>query len=200
MANSQTKTQIRVEKKTEPSPSATPMMPEITPPPLTSLRDNDRIVFDALLQVNDVTRSELVKLCSLPRTTIYDALVRLERLGVVERFFEKRSTRGRPKTFYRCTQVYPTQQNGERLRKNIFLENPVGDYSSSPFPRNYLSPFSHKVSFLHTYFIIMFLSLYVQLVSCNIWQLFVVWYKDCSLTGMIFVDFVCFTEKAQMIS
>lgn len=103
MEKSQTKTQIHIEKKMEPSSSANPMMSEITKPPLTSLRDNDRIVFNALLQVNDVTRSELVKLCSLPRTTIYDALVRLERLGVVERFFEKRSTKGRPKTFYRCT-------------------------------------------------------------------------------------------------
>ena len=103
MAKSQIKTQIRVEKKVKPSPSVTPMMSDISTPPLTSLRDNDRIVFDTLMQANDVTRSELVKLCRLPRTTIYDALVRLERLGVVEHFFEKRSTRGRPKTFYRCT-------------------------------------------------------------------------------------------------
>jgi len=103
MAKPQTQIQTRVEKKMERSPIMIPTIPDITAPPLTSLRDNDRIVFDALLKVNDVTRSELVKLCKLPRTTIYDALVRLERIGVVERFFEKRSTRGRPKTFYRCT-------------------------------------------------------------------------------------------------
>ena len=67
----------------------------------SDLRMNDKIVFEALSRVKSATRSDLVKLCALPRTTIYDALIRLERIGFVERYPDERTTRGRPKTFYR---------------------------------------------------------------------------------------------------
>lgn len=65
------------------------------------LPKTDKIVFDALKYLHSATRSDLVKICQLPPTTIYDALIRLQRIGVVERYFEDRKTRGRPKTFYR---------------------------------------------------------------------------------------------------
>ena len=38
------------------------------------LPENDKCVFDAIRHNGHVTRSDLVNICSLPRTTIYDAL------------------------------------------------------------------------------------------------------------------------------
>ena len=67
----------------------------------SNLLESDKIVLDALKRVEAANRSDLVELCALPRTTIYDALIRLERIGVIERYHEERMTRGRPKTFYR---------------------------------------------------------------------------------------------------
>lgn len=67
----------------------------------TPLPENERIVLEALRRVGEATRSNLVKLCALPRTTIYDVLIRLEQRGAVERYPEERTTRGRPKIFYR---------------------------------------------------------------------------------------------------
>ncbi len=65
------------------------------------LLKTDKIVLDALKYLHSATRSDLVKSCQLPLTTIYDALIRLQRIGAVERYFEDRKIRGRPKTFYR---------------------------------------------------------------------------------------------------
>lgn len=65
------------------------------------LLKTDKIVFDALKYLHSATRSELVKSCQLPPTTIYDAFIRLQRIGAVKRYFEDRKIRGRPKTFYR---------------------------------------------------------------------------------------------------
>lgn len=65
------------------------------------LLKTDKIVLNALKYFHSATRSDLVKSCQLPTTTIYDALIRLQRIGAVERYFEDRKTRGRPKTFYR---------------------------------------------------------------------------------------------------
>ena len=65
------------------------------------LLETDRAILEALRRNHNASRSDLVKICSLPRTTIYDTLVRLELLKLVEHFSEKRSIRGRPKTLYR---------------------------------------------------------------------------------------------------
>ncbi|MFX0202431.1 MAG: hypothetical protein ACFFCW_40515 [Candidatus Hodarchaeota archaeon] len=65
------------------------------------LLTTDKVVLDALKYLHSATRNDLVKSCQLPPTTIYDALIRLQRIGAVERYFEDRKTRGRPKTFYR---------------------------------------------------------------------------------------------------
>ncbi|MFQ5818852.1 MAG: helix-turn-helix transcriptional regulator [Candidatus Heimdallarchaeota archaeon] len=71
----------------------------------SDLRATDRIVLKALRRVRSATRSDLVKLCHLPRTTIYDAIIRLERLGTVERYPEERTKRGRRKILYRIPYV-----------------------------------------------------------------------------------------------
>ncbi|MFQ6126619.1 MAG: hypothetical protein ACE5R6_18695 [Candidatus Heimdallarchaeota archaeon] len=68
---------------------------------LPQLRKNDRIVLEALIRVAYATRSQLVRMCGLPRSTIYDSLIRLQRIGVVDQDFEERKTRGRPKTIFR---------------------------------------------------------------------------------------------------
>ncbi len=65
------------------------------------LLETDRAILEALRRNHNASRNDLVKICTLPRTTIYDTLVRLELLELVEHFSEKRSIRGRPKTLYR---------------------------------------------------------------------------------------------------
>lgn len=105
MAKSQEELHIIRGKKEMDRPKITPLM---LPEPkvqqvLPQLRENDRIVLEALLRVNNATRSQLVRMCGLPRSTIYDSIIRLQRLGVVEQYFEERKTRGRPKTIFRIT-------------------------------------------------------------------------------------------------
>ena len=103
MVISQTKLRERYEKKELERPTVAPQMVQEATAQIESLhlRENDQIVLDALMRISNATRSDLVKLCDLPRTTIYDALIRLIRFGVVERYFEERTKRGRPRTFYR---------------------------------------------------------------------------------------------------
>ncbi len=64
------------------------------------LPENDKCVYDAIRHNGHVTRNDLVNICSLPRTTIYDALVRLQRLELIDQHQEDRTTRGRPKIFF----------------------------------------------------------------------------------------------------
>lgn len=47
-----------------------------------------------------INRDGLVELTELSRTTIYDALVRLDRKGLIRNFSEERDKRGRPKEFF----------------------------------------------------------------------------------------------------
>ncbi len=58
----------------------------------SQLLGTDKIVLDSLKNLYSATRSDLVKRCQLPSTTIYDALIRLQRIGAVERYFEDRKT------------------------------------------------------------------------------------------------------------
>jgi len=67
----------------------------------SNLLKNDKIVLEALLTVGSADRGFITKICALPRTTVYDALMRLERIGIVEKYLEERVKRGRPKTLYR---------------------------------------------------------------------------------------------------
>lgn len=104
MAKSQVQLRKRPETKEIVHPTVAQVVREVTTQTvIPHLRENDQVVLDALKGVSHATRSDLVKLCDLPRTTIYDALVRLERHGAVEHYFEERTTRGRPKTLFRVT-------------------------------------------------------------------------------------------------
>ncbi len=63
----------------------------------------DKVVFHTLNERQPLTRSELVKITNIPRSTLYDSLSRLILRGVVRKYPEKRSTPGRPKVYYECT-------------------------------------------------------------------------------------------------
>ncbi|MFX1512998.1 MAG: helix-turn-helix domain-containing protein [Promethearchaeota archaeon] len=63
----------------------------------------DKVVFHTLNEFQPLTRSELVKITNIPRSTLYDSLSRLILRGAVRKYPEKRSTPGRPKVYYECT-------------------------------------------------------------------------------------------------
>ena len=48
-----------------------------------------------------LTRRELVKALGTPRTTIYDNLLKLQKLRVVEKFSRNEGKRGRPMIFWK---------------------------------------------------------------------------------------------------
>jgi len=48
-----------------------------------------------------ITRRELVRNLKIPRTTIYDNLLKLQKKKMIERFSRNNGTRGRPLVFWR---------------------------------------------------------------------------------------------------
>jgi predicted ArsR family transcriptional regulator len=63
----------------------------------------DRNVFAILKREGPLTRSHLVSITGVARTTLYDSLLRLIVKGYVSRFSEARKQRGRPKVFFQAT-------------------------------------------------------------------------------------------------
>ena len=63
----------------------------------------DGIVYDMVEKHGPVTRPKLVELTGIPRTTLYDSLIRLMLRGIVRKFEEERKKRGRPKVYYQLT-------------------------------------------------------------------------------------------------
>jgi predicted ArsR family transcriptional regulator len=61
----------------------------------------DRDVLDILEKEGPLTRSKLVSLTGIARSTLYDSLLRLILKGFVASFSEDRRQRGRPKVFYK---------------------------------------------------------------------------------------------------
>ena len=61
----------------------------------------DRGVLDILEKEGPLTRSKLVSLTGIARSTLYDSLLRLILKGFVASFSEDRRHRGRPKVFYK---------------------------------------------------------------------------------------------------
>ncbi|MHA2112373.1 MAG: winged helix-turn-helix transcriptional regulator [Candidatus Hodarchaeales archaeon] len=62
----------------------------------------DREVLDILEKEGPITRSKLVSLTGIARSTLYDSLLRLILKGFVASFSEDRRHRGRPKVFYKA--------------------------------------------------------------------------------------------------
>ncbi|MHA1292648.1 MAG: hypothetical protein ACTSQJ_08290 [Promethearchaeota archaeon] len=48
-----------------------------------------------------ITRRDLVKILNTPRTTIYDNLLKLQKLKLVEKFSRNNGKRGRPQIFWK---------------------------------------------------------------------------------------------------
>jgi len=64
----------------------------------------DRHLVEILRSEGPLTRSKLVHLTGVPRSTLYDSLLRLILKGYVVRFSEERTERGRPKVYYKILQ------------------------------------------------------------------------------------------------
>lgn len=64
--------------------------------------ENDETIFDLLvIHLDGLSRPEIVEELKISRTTIYDALVRLEKAGIVERFKKKVKHKGRKPVYWR---------------------------------------------------------------------------------------------------
>ncbi|MHA2494517.1 MAG: winged helix-turn-helix transcriptional regulator [Candidatus Hodarchaeales archaeon] len=61
----------------------------------------DRKIYQMLKEQGPLTRPELVELLRLPRTTLHDALTRLNVRGLIVRFTEPRGSRGRRPVFFK---------------------------------------------------------------------------------------------------
>ncbi len=61
----------------------------------------DRNVLEILKNKGPITRSKLVAITGIARSTLYDSLLRLILKGYVARFSEERRQRGRPKVYYK---------------------------------------------------------------------------------------------------
>ena len=75
--------------------------PEIKKPAI--VHELDRNVLEILKNEGPITRSRLVAITGIARSTLYDSLLRLILKGYVARFSEERRQRGRPKVFYKVT-------------------------------------------------------------------------------------------------
>ena len=75
--------------------------PKIKKPAI--VHELDRNVLEILKNEGPITRSRLVAITGIARSTLYDSLLRLILKGYVARFSEERRQRGRPKVFYKVT-------------------------------------------------------------------------------------------------
>ena len=68
-----------------------------------TMNETDMEIAKVLLEVYParIDRPELVNKTGIPRTSVYDSLMRMDREGFVEISHEVRESRGRPKSFWR---------------------------------------------------------------------------------------------------
>ena len=66
----------------------------------TPLQNN---LIEILENNGPITRRELVKTLKVPRTTIYDNLLKLQKKKMIEKFSRSSGKRGRPLVFWRIT-------------------------------------------------------------------------------------------------
>ena len=65
------------------------------------VHDLDRNILKILRSEGPITRTRLVSITGIARSTLYDSLLRLILKGYVARFSEERRQRGRPKVYYK---------------------------------------------------------------------------------------------------
>ena len=68
---------------------------------LTPLQDN---LIKLLYENGPTTRKELVNHLTIPRTTIYDNLLKLQKRRLLEKFTRNYGNRGRPLVFWKITE------------------------------------------------------------------------------------------------
>ena len=90
-----------IEKNDQTSTESTPVMVRKKQPIVHEL---DRNVLKILEKEGPITRSKLVSLTGIARSTLYDSLLRLILKGYIARFSEDRKQRGRPKVYYQVLQ------------------------------------------------------------------------------------------------
>ena len=90
-----------IEKNDQTSTESTPVMVRKKQPIVHEL---DRNVLKILEKEGPITRSKLVSLTGIARSTLYDSLLRLILKGHIARFSEDRKQRGRPKVYYQVLQ------------------------------------------------------------------------------------------------
>jgi Fe2+ or Zn2+ uptake regulation protein len=71
-----------------------------------SLSETQKRLLSILLQAKNsdrigLTRTILVEILHLPRTTIYDNLIKMQKLKIIEKFIKNSGKRGRPLVFWR---------------------------------------------------------------------------------------------------
>jgi len=66
------------------------------------VHDLDKSLLDILRSEGPLTRSRLVNITGVARSTLYDSLLRLILKGYVARYSEERKERGRPKVYYKA--------------------------------------------------------------------------------------------------
>lgn len=94
MSNNQV---IKISEKRGQTPSE--LKPTIDKPAI--VHELDRNVLEILKNEGPVTRTRLVSITGIARSTLYDSLLRLILKGYVARFSEERRQRGRPKVYYK---------------------------------------------------------------------------------------------------
>lgn len=84
--------------------------------------ENDKTVFRAMTHLLAADRDILCNETKLPRTTVLNALTRLERQGAIESLPENNGCRGRPKIVYVLSQQYGEVPRDEldRVRQKLW--------------------------------------------------------------------------------
>lgn len=91
-----------IEKNDQTSTESTPPVMVRKKQPI--VHELDRNVLKILEKEGAITRSKLVSLTGIARSTLYDSLLRLILKGHIARFSEDRKQRGRPKVYYQVLQ------------------------------------------------------------------------------------------------
>lgn len=86
------------EKRSQTTPELKPTIETEKP---AIVHELDRNVLEILRNKGPLTRTRLVSITGIARSTLYDSLLRLILKGYVARFSEERRQRGRPKVYYK---------------------------------------------------------------------------------------------------
>jgi len=61
------------------------------------------VIIQLLRKHGSLTRREITTLTGIPRTTVYDTLISLILMGIVEKYVQHDGRRGRPKVYYQLS-------------------------------------------------------------------------------------------------